>query len=78
MSQDEKWQLQYDQVMAFMEKNHRRPSKYYLEEKLLWHWFRRNIKLMNRGEMPADRLEKFKTLMEMAEKYRRVNQYANV
>ena len=32
MTQDEKWQRQYDLMMAFMNENHRRPSKHRLEE----------------------------------------------
>jgi len=28
MNQNERWQLKYDELMAFMKKNHRRPSKY--------------------------------------------------
>ena len=32
MTQDERWQAQYDQMMAFMKENHRRPSKHRLEE----------------------------------------------
>ena len=32
MTQDERGQAQYDQMMAFMKENHRRPSKHRLEE----------------------------------------------
>ena len=28
MTQDERWLAQWKQIMDFMEKNHRRPSKY--------------------------------------------------
>lgn len=31
MTQDERWQRQYEQMMAFMEENHRRPSNLCLE-----------------------------------------------
>lgn len=44
MTQSERWQMQYEQVMAFIATNHPRPSKYYAEERLLWHRLRRNIK----------------------------------
>jgi hypothetical protein len=46
MTQSERWQMQYEQVMAFISTNHPRPSKYYAEERLLWNWLRRNIKLL--------------------------------
>ena len=32
MTQDERWQRQYEEMMTFMENNHRRPSKHRLEE----------------------------------------------
>ena len=32
MTQDEAWNLHYQEVMTFMETNKRRPSKYRLEE----------------------------------------------
>ena len=28
MTQDEKWQAKYDEVVAFIKNNHRNPSKY--------------------------------------------------
>jgi hypothetical protein len=31
MTQSERWQMQYEQVMAFIATNHRRPSKYYAD-----------------------------------------------
>lgn len=38
-------------------------------------WVKHQRKLMNAGELKPERIEKFKKLMESAEKYRRVNQY---
>ena len=32
MTQDERWQKRYDEVMEFITSNHRNPSKYNLEE----------------------------------------------
>lgn len=29
MTQDEKWLSRYNEIKAFIEKNHRNPSKYY-------------------------------------------------
>lgn len=76
MTRDEKWQAQYDQVMTFMEEQHRRPSKHRLEEHQMVNWIKHTKKMIAKSGYPVDRLEKFKALMEMAEKYRRVNQYA--
>ena len=75
MTQEEKWQIQYDQMMTFMKENHRRPSKHRLEEHDMLNWFKATKKRNDKGELPADRLEKFKELLEVAKEYRRKNQY---
>jgi hypothetical protein len=75
MTQDERWQQQYEQMMAFMNENHRRPSKHRLEEHDMLNWYKATKKRIAKGELSEDRLEKFKTLQEGAEKYRRLNQY---
>lgn len=75
MTQDERWQQQYEQMMAFMNENHRRPSKHRLEEHDMLNWYKATKKRIAKGELTEDRLEKFKTLQEVAEKYRRLNQY---
>jgi hypothetical protein len=75
MTQDERWQQQYEQMMAFMNENHRRPSKHRLEEHDMLNWYKATKKRIAKGELSEDRLEKFKTLQEIAEKYRRLNQY---
>ena len=33
MTQEEKWFAKYNEIMAFMAENHRRPSKYKPEER---------------------------------------------
>ena len=75
MTQEEKWQIQYDQMMTFMKENHRRPSKHRLEEHDMLNWFKATKKRVVKGELPADRLEKFNALLEVANEYRRKNQY---
>ena len=75
MTQDERWQQQYEQMMAFMNENHRRPSKHRLEEHDMLNWYKATKKRIAKGELSEDRLEKFKTLQKVAEKYRRLNQY---
>ena len=61
--------------MDFMEKNHRNPSRHRLEEHDLLNWLKSNRKKMNAGELQEPRLSRFKKLLELAEEYRRVNQY---
>ena len=40
MTQDERWLRQYEEMMTFMETNHRRPSKHRLEEHDMLNWFK--------------------------------------
>lgn len=75
MTQDERWQMQYEQMMSFIEENHRRPSKHRIEEHDLLNWFKHTKKMIAKRDYPTDRLEKFAKLLEVADKYRRKNQY---
>ncbi len=75
MTQSERWNTRYNEVMEFMEHEQRKPSKYYPEEKLMFHFIHHNKKLYNGGLLKTERLEKFEKLLELAEQYRRVNQY---
>ena len=75
MAQDERWNNRYQEVMAFIETNHRNPSKYRLEEHDMLNWLKHNRKLYVAGEMKQERVEKFKEFLSLAEQYKRVNQY---
>lgn len=75
MTQDERWIAKYNEIMAFMAENHRRPSKYNMEERNMWNWLRHTQKQMNSGLLKPERIELFKKLVELGEKYKRVNQY---
>lgn len=67
MDQDTRWLTKYNEVKEFIETNYRNPSKYNPEEMLMVHFMKRGRKLMNAGEMPEDRVEKFKELLELCE-----------
>lgn len=59
-----------------MEANHRNPSRYDPEERGKYcNWLKHNKKLMNAGGLKPDRVVLFEQLLEMGERYRRVNQY---
>lgn len=75
MTQDERWLARYNEVKAFIETNHRNPSKYYDEEKLMVHFLKRGRKLMNAGELAEPRLGMFKELLVLCECYKHKNQY---
>ena len=75
MTQEEKWQTRYNEVKSFIEENHRNPSKYRDEEKLMVHFMKRGRKLMNANELYEPRLTMFRELLRLSEQYRRKNQY---
>jgi|GEM_PF-510676 len=76
MTQDERWLERYIEVKEFIESNHRNPSRYNPEERFKYcNWLKHNKKLLNAGEMKEDRRVLFENLLEMGEKYRRVNQH---
>ena len=76
MTQDERWLAKYNEVVDFMEKNKRNPSRYDDEERGLYcNWIKHNKKLYNSGELKEERKELFNDLLELSEKYKRVNQY---
>lgn len=75
MTQDEKWLAKYNEVKCFIEANKRNPSKYEDSERGLRNWVRHQQKLVNKGELKEERMEIFKDLLELGEKYKRVNQY---
>ena len=75
MTQDEKWQARYNEVMGFLEENHRNPSRHRIEEHDHLNWLKANRKVMNAGKMKPERVEKFKELLALTEQYRRKNQW---
>lgn len=76
MTQDERWLAQWKEVMNFMEVNERRPSKFVDEERGMRNWWKHQQKLLNAGELKEDRIELFKELLVLGEKYKHKNQYA--
>ena len=75
MTQDQPWINRYIEIRDFMEANHRKPSKHNPEERAMHNRWKHNKKLLNAGELKAERVELFNRLLESGEKYRRVNQY---
>ena len=75
MTQDERWMARYEEVMGFLEENHRNPSKHRIEEHDMLNWLKANRKALNAGKMKLERVEKFRKLLELTEQYRRKNQY---
>ena len=75
MTQDEKWMLKYYEVVVFIETNHRNPSRHRLEEHDMLNWVKQQRKLINKGELKAERAEMLERLLSLCEEYKRVNQW---
>jgi hypothetical protein len=75
MTQDERWNLRYEEVMAFIESNHRNPSKHRIEEHDMLNWVKANRKRMNAGELKPERVEKFEKLLALLGLNRKKNQW---
>ena len=75
MTQDERWLERYDEVVSFIETNHRNPSRHRIEEHDMLNWLKANRKLANAGKMKEERVELFEKLLALCEENRRVNQY---
>ena len=75
MTQDERWQKRYEEVVGFIESNKRNPSKYVAEERLMVHFLKRGRKMLNAGELAEPRLSQFQELLKLSNKYKRINQY---
>ena len=75
MTQDEKWMARYNEVMGFLEENHRNPSRHRIEEHDHLNWLKANRKVLNAGTLKPERVEKFRKLLELTEQYRRKNQW---
>jgi hypothetical protein len=75
MTQDERWMVRFNEVVGFIETNHRIPSRHRIEEHDMLNWLKANRKALNAGKMKADRVEKFRKLLELTEQYKRKNQW---
>ena len=75
MTQDERWMAKYNEVVDFIETNHRNPSRHRIEEHDMLNWVKANRKALNAGRQKEKRVEKFRKLLEMTEQYRRKNQW---
>lgn len=75
MTQEERWQAKYNEVKNFIVKNHRNPSRHNIEDHLALNWIKHNRKLMKKGELKPERVEKFNELLALIEENKRKNQY---
>ena len=75
MDQETRWLKRYQEVVGFIETNHRNPSKHRIEEHDMLNWVKASRKVMNAGKMKPERIEAFEKLLALMEECKRVNQY---
>ena len=56
------WKVRYNEVVSFIETNHRNPSRHKIEEHDHLNWLKANRKAMNAGKMKSERVEKSEDL----------------
>ncbi|MBQ8047921.1 MAG: hypothetical protein IJ196_08360 [Prevotella sp.] len=78
MTQEKLWQDNYNAYMNYMKRYRQRPSKYDPKLAKMVNWMKYNKKLLAAGRMSAERAVQFRYLLEVAEKYRMVNQHSYV
>lgn len=75
MTQQERWLTKYNEVVEFINTNHRNPSRHRIEEHDMLNWLKANRKRMNANDMKPERVELFNKLLVLCEQYKRKNQY---
>ena len=75
MTQEERWNIRYEEVKTFIENNKRNPSKYVAEERNMVNFLKHTRKQMNQGLLKPERIEAFKKLQELIDVNKHVNQY---
>ncbi len=75
MTQDERWQKRYDEVVTFIEKEHRNPSRHRIEEHDMLNWVKSNRKKMNAGELAEPRFSQLLELLKLSNRYKHINQW---
>lgn len=67
--------MKYNEVVEFIETNHRNPSRHRIEEHDMLNWLKATRKKMNAGILKENRLVKFKDLLVLIDGNKRKNQY---
>lgn len=75
MTQDERWQLHYSEIVKYIVKYQRNPSRHRLEDHRMLNWLKAQRKALNKGTLSAERQKQFDQLLVLIDKYRRLNQY---
>ena len=69
MDQETRWLTRYQEVVRFIEANHRNPSRHRIEEHDMLNWVKQQRKLKNKGELKTERAEMLERLLSLWEEY---------
>ncbi len=75
MTREEHWITNYKEVVDFVKKNKRIPSRHRIEDHRLLNWLKYNRKRIAAGTLSPSRLQLFNELTELMHQYHHVNQY---
>ena len=75
MTQEERWQKRYEEVVGFIETNKRNPSRHRIEEHDMLNWVKANRKRLNAGKLKLERVKQFEKLLMLTEENKHVNQW---
>lgn len=75
MTQDERWLNKYNEVVEFINTNHRNPLRHRIEDHDFLNWVKANRKAMNAGKMKDERIELFNKLLALINENKHVNQW---
>ncbi len=75
MTQEERWKAKYNEVVDFIETNHRNPSRHRIEEHDMLNWVKANRKRMNANELKPERVDLFEKLLALVDENKHLNQY---
>ena len=67
--------MRYEEVVTFIETNHRNTNKHRFDEHDMLNWLKASRTKMNAGDLKEERLVKFKDLLALLEENKRKNQY---
>lgn len=75
MTQDERWMAKYNEVVEFINSNHRTPSRYRIEEHDMLNRLKATRKKLNADDLKPERVEAFNKLLALMEENKHVNQW---
>lgn len=76
LSQDQRWNRRYQELMNFIHHYGHRPSKYTMEHRHMINWIKYNRKQIAANHLSEERMEKFAILEDLMKEKRRINQHA--